>query len=151
MAFDFKGGKQAPNSNNTANSNEGYSSSLSSLSRPGGKSQSGGFKNTPTVIDNSDRTGGPLQPNLPAMNDRQRHRLSPQRTPTRMRGVRQPSNVQIPWRIVLPIIAIIAIIVLCIVFKDAITSFLAQVLTWVLIVLIIIAIIKWLIFPRRRR
>ncbi len=153
MAFDFKGGKQAPPPHRTPNSsNDGYSSSLGSLPRPGGNaSPSSGFKNAPTVRDDSSRPSVSPPENLPALNDRQRYSSTLQKTPTRVRSNHRQAGSQIPWRIVLPIIAVIALVVLCFVFKDAITSFLSQVLAWVIIILIIIAVFKWLIFPRRRR
>lgn len=152
MAFDFKGGKQAPKPNKTTSSNDEYSSSLSSLSRPpGNSSSSGGFKNTPETRDNSGKTGGSSPQNLSSFNDRQKGTSSLGQIPNNSREVRRVDSYQIPWRIVFPIIAIIAIAVVGFVFRDAITSFLAQVLTGLLSILIIIVIIKWLIFPRRWR
>lgn len=57
----------------------------------------------------------------------------------------------IPWRIILPIIGIAILVILCVVFRDAITEFLAQVLAWVIVVIIIVCLLKWLVFGGRRR
>lgn len=150
MAFDFKGDKQEPKPINTTNSNNEHSSSLNSLPRPGRGLSSKGFKNIPTIRDNSDRADDISAKNFLDLNNRQRYNSNLPKTPIRTKIGRQPSNIQIPWRMVLLLITITTIIILCIIFREAITSFLVQVLTWTLIVLIIIAIIKWLIFPKRR-
>ena len=78
--------------------------------------------------------------------------------PAPRRGSRKPrrakrslGDLQIPWRIVLPVLAIAAVIVLCIVFHEQIFSFLTELIVCLLIILVIIWLIKRIIFPPRNR
>ena len=76
------------------------------------------------------------------------------RVPSRRTSTRRRSGVSlpdIPWRTLMPLIGIILAVVLCVIYRDAITSFLAQVLSWLITIGIIILLFKWLIFGGKRR
>lgn len=66
---------------------------------------------------------------------------------------RRPSRgpIQIPWNYIIPGFLIAAAITLCIVFRDVITDFLAQVLAWAIVILVIYIIIRLVFGGRRRR
>lgn len=152
MAFDFRGGKRDPKPSNTSKSQDGYSSSLKSIPRPDEKrTSSSGFKSTPTIRNNSERSGGFSPSNFSVFNNQNKRQREPRKRPMRSGYNRRSGNFQIPWNILLPIIIVLVIVILLFVFKDVITSFLMQVLSWIVIVLIIIGIINWFIFPRHRR
>lgn len=133
----------------------------------GFSNQGAGFRDTPREMP-SRQSGFQNRPSSGFSNEPERSRfagntsLSPARnTPTRTAPrppAKRPATQQrrsgglpyIPPKIVLLVIGIIVLVTLCIIFREAITTFLVQVLTWVVIVLIIVLLIK-LLFRRRRR
>ena len=178
MAFDFNGNHRsaaAPNSSarrdidySAANDAAGFSDAGSSgfggrRDLPngfGGQSagtqtsfaeapgKQAGFQNRPTGFSDrpaqngtrSDLSGRPAGP-APR---------PPAKRPAAPRG-RAGGYCSIPWRIIFPVIVLAIAVILCVVYRDAITEFLAQVLAWVIVILVIICLIKWLIFGGRRR
>ena len=76
------------------------------------------------------------------------------RTPAKRPATHRGGGSGMPaihWNMVIPIIGIVILVVLCVVFREAITEFLVQVLTWVIMILVIIFLVKWFIFGGRRR
>ena len=162
MAFDFKGGgASAPRPNNTSTgSGSNYPSSLNNIPRPGGSNPSSipkpadtsatrnaGFQNRPEVK----RGGGITPPAVTPDNGNGRRKTTgPKRPSTRQRSS-GTGNTQIPFGLLFTILGIAVVIICLWVFRDPISAFLTQVLTWVITVLIIIFLIKWFIFPKRRR
>lgn len=76
---------------------------------------------------------------------------APAKRPATQRGGVSGDFASIPWRIVLPIIGIIFLVIVCVVFREAITEFLTQVLAWIIIILIIVFLVKWFIFGGNHR
>lgn len=69
----------------------------------------------------------------------------------RPKKARNPFPIDaIPWGKVLPILAVVLGIVLIIVFRDEITAFIRQLLSWTIAILVIYLIIRFLFFRRRR-
>lgn len=88
----------------------------------------------------------PVRP--PTDNGTNRTRMNYAKPQRSRRPTRGP--VQLPWNYIIPGSLIVALIVLCIIFRDAITDFLAQILTWAIVILVVYIIIR-IIFGRRRR
>lgn len=162
MAFDFKGGgASTPRPNNTSSSSgSNYPSSLNNIPRPGGNNLSSiprptdtsaarntGFQNRPEV-----KSGGGVTPPsvTPDNGNGRRKTTSPKRPSTRQRTT-NTGNTQIPFGLLFTILGIAVVIICLWIFRDPISAFLTQVLTWVITILIIIFLIKWFIFPKRRR
>lgn len=162
MAFDFKGsGGNIPRPNNTSSSSGSNNpSSFNNIPRPGGNNPSSipkpadtsaarntGFQNRPEV-----RSGGGVTPPsaTPDNGNGRRKTAGPKRPSTRQRSS-GAGNTQIPVGLLFTIIGIVVVIICLWVFRDPISAFLTQVLTWVITILIIIFLIKWFIFPKRRR
>lgn len=104
----------------------------------------GGFQNRPQRRESS---GGsmkpaPREPNRPA-NSRGISRPPVRRAPSAY------SSFSIPWNIVFWVLGILAVVVGLWVFRDAISAFLSQVLSWVIMILVILGIIRLFLFPRR--
>lgn len=76
---------------------------------------------------------------------------APAKRPATQRSSSGGYFASVPWRIVPPIIGIIILVILCVVFREAITAFLTQVLAWIIIILIIVFLVKWFIFGGIRR
>ena len=57
----------------------------------------------------------------------------------------------LPWKYIVIVLFIALAVTLCVIYREAITGFLYEVLKWVLIVLAIVFIVRFLIFRRRRR
>ena len=162
MAFDFKGsGVSAPRPNNTSSSAGGnYPSSLNNIPRPGGNNPSSiprprdtsaarntGFQNRPEM-----KSGGGVTPPSVTPDNRngRRETVFPKRPPTRQRTI-NTENIRIPFGLLFTILGIAVVIICLWVFRDPISVFLTQVLTWLITILIIIFLIKWFIFPQKLR
>ena len=52
---------------------------------------------------------------------------------------------------VIPLVLLAAVLVFCYVYRDAITKFLAQILSWVIVLLIIFLVLRGIIKGGRRR
>ena len=144
MPFDFQSDSSRTKSRSFDDfSSDGFSSD--------GFSSSGGFRDMPSFGRDDDADERPASRDDFSLTDRFDRSSQPRRAPRTPRVSRRPSDFQFPWRIVLPVLAVIGIVVLCVVYRDAISAFLSQVLAWVLTVVIILLILRWLIFPRRRR
>lgn len=114
-----------------------------------------GFQNKPSGFQNrpESKAGTSGNTSLTPVNHspaRSAPRAPVKRPATHRRGVSNDFGA-IPWNVVLPIIGLIALVILCVVFREAITEFLVQVLTWIIMILVIIFLVKWLIFGGRRR
>ena len=55
------------------------------------------------------------------------------------------------WSVVIPLVLLAAVLVFCYVYRDAITKFLAQILSWVIVLLIIFLVLRGIIKGGRRR
>lgn len=167
MPFDFNSGNAPKKPNNNFKSDTNYTSNTagsiprpSSAERPTFSSGASGFPSTPTQTPpkstgfrnqperrsgSSGNTG--LSPASP-----QQTGYTPRKTGIKPPSVHRPSSgSKISWNALLPIIGIIAIIAFCWIFREAITNFLMQLFTWVIIILIIIFVIKWFIFPKKKK
>lgn len=114
-----------------------------------------GFQNKPSGFQNRPERKTGISGNTsltPVSNSpaRSTPRVPVKRPATHRRGGNNDFGT-IPWNVVLPIIGLVALVILCVVFRDAITEFLVQVLTWIIMILVIIFLVKWLIFGGRRR
>lgn len=153
MPFDFKSDSSIPR----PKSDPSYGSNSSSIPRPDSSSASeapsrSGFSNRPSFYgnDSSGQRNVPQprreQPPQPSRDNRNNGRTRPD---PRIR--RNTPSVDIPWGIVFGVVAIIAVIALGIIFHDEITSFFMEILQLLFYLVIILAILKFLIFPSRRR
>lgn len=133
MAFDFK---------NSSNSTKKYKDPLSgSEYSDSGNSTNIGFKNIPTV-----KSSDSYLTSSPSTNTR---RTNSRRTSSPYTSYRR-SSIEIPWRLVIIVLTIVIIISCLWVYRDVITAFLMRLLSWVITLLIIVFLIKWFIFPRRK-
>ena len=166
MPFDFNGKNASKKPNNNFNSNTDYAShTTGTIPRPSSKERptfsdgsygfasnctqeppkSTGFQNQP------ERRSGSRGNKGVSSSSSQSTGYTPRKTGIKPPSIHRPSSgTNIPWSSLLIIIGIIAIIAFCWIFREAITDFLMQLLTWVIIILIIIFVIKWFIFPKRK-
>lgn len=142
MPFDFKNRQTTPSA--------GGQRPTSHTPAP----RSGGFTNRPRVNPSSSYRSQPTQtstdlpspeppsysgrtPNYPRVNRRQARQQS------------SPRDIQIPWRIILTVLLVVGaiggVVTLCIVYREAITNFLMQLLTWAIILLVIFLLIRFII------
>lgn len=61
------------------------------------------------------------------------------------------SFADIPWKYILLALIIVVAVILCVIYRQAITSFLMELLTWAIIIFAIVLIIRFGIFRRRGR
>lgn len=119
---------------------------------PGGppSTRTGGFQGAPTPRQYDTPTVPSVPEETPHYGQNQNwNQPHPSRSP--IRAPRTGPDLQIPWRIVIPILLIAAAIALCVVYRDSITEFLSQILTWVIIIIVIFLLLRWLVFGGRRR
>lgn len=165
MPFNFNSGSAPQKTNNDFKSDTNYTSNTASaIPRPSSREmptftsdtssassmstqslhKSTGFQNQPVRRSSSGNTG--MNPSF-----FQKTGYSPRKTKIQPPSVHQfSSGMNIPWNILLPIIGIIAVVTFCWIFKEEITNFLMQLLTWVIVILVIISIVKWFIFPKKK-
>lgn len=149
MAFDFTDNK--PNKSNGSGTD--YSSTIEAVPRSsatslGTVSKSSGFQDRPERKKDT----GTLVPSRQISSDSNERRWQGKERKSTTRRTYSPVNeFHIPWNIILPLIGIVVIVAFCWIYREAITDFLMQVLNWIFIILLIIFLIKWFIFPRRRR
>ena len=55
------------------------------------------------------------------------------------------------WSVVITLVLLVAVLVFCYVYRDAITKFLAQILSWVIVLFIIFLVLRGIIKGGRRR
>lgn len=60
-------------------------------------------------------------------------------------------GIDIPWKLIICLTVLLAVIVCCVLFRAQITGFLTEILTWLIIVLVIVFIVKKMIFPNKKR
>ena len=142
MPFDF-GGKSANKSSSQSGDSwfgddyfPGYSDS--SGDEYSYSEKSSGFSNRPEFRSKSENdyfTGDTWDNDFRKNAAPKKHRL------------RQSSGAgfSIPWKIVIPLLIIVILIVLCAVFQNEIKQFLVTALTWVITACIILTLLKWLI------
>lgn len=148
MPFDIKGGGSIPRPQSSPSSGSDYSS----VPRPSATATppSSSFSNRPSYSGNDSRQHVPQsRPQQSPQRNYDDNRV--QRPRDRVRPARSVPSFNIPWGIVLGVIAVIVVIALGITFKDEINSFFIQLLTWLFYLLIILLIIKHIIFPGGRR
>lgn len=151
MAFDFNGKRQPPRPSAPPRQNIDPVPQPDSFPRPGGSRTAGGsgFQNRPTV------RGGPTSPPHPSAPLPSRGKNGPSRysspRPLSYGGLPRGSRWEsLPWNLILPIGAVVALVIFLWIFRHQITAFLTQVLSWIIIILIIYVVIRWILFPRRR-
>ena len=168
MAFDFNGNKRpSTDSGNPIRKDIDYTSpkndpeGFGSLPPRG----SGGFGNRPTGFQNPP-SAPPSKPagfqNRPALRDDPQTdtglRPTPHSAPVRPASkppVKRPAvrggGSSVPWKILLPVISILIVIALCVIFRQAIAEFMSQLIAWAIVILIILALFKLLIFGGRKK
>ena len=143
MAFQFGGsGSQRPLSGPPGSDTGGPPASTGGVPERGG-----GFRDTPTPRRPD------AVPDVPALSDEQScypGRGQNWNTARTKRGI-PAGGIDIPWRIVIPVLLIAAAIALCVIYRDSITAFLSQILVWVITIIVIVLLVRWLIFGGRRR
>lgn len=147
MPFDIKGGGSIPRPQSSPSSGSDYSS----VPRPSAPATppSSSFSNRPSYSGNDSRQHVPQPRPQQAPQRNYDDNRNQGRAP--VRPARRMPSFDIPWGIVLGVIAVIVVIALGITFKDEINSFFIQLLTWLFYLLIILLIIKHIIFPGGRR
>lgn len=165
MPFNFNSGNTPQKTNNDFKSDTNYTSNTAStIPRPSSREKptftsdtssassmstqsphkSTGFQNQP--VRRSSSGNAEMTPSFS-----QKTGYSPRKTKIKPPSVHQSSSgMNIPWNILLPIIGIIAVVIFCWIFREEITNFLMQLLTWVIVILVIIFIVKWFIFPKKK-
>lgn len=68
--------------------------------------------------------------------------------PPRVKRTHTP--ISIPWRIVIPVILAIAVLTFLYMNRHAITSFLSQLVSWIIVIAVLAAIFKLMLFPGGR-
>lgn len=149
MAFDFKrGGSLGSGAPFPPSSHGGGFQDKSG--GPGGRPEedrpSPGFQNRPRrSVPPPDSTRRTVSPGKP----RPRLAASVRRPTARSREPRAVSSL--PWGRLLLMLAVLAVLVVCYVFRAAIKAFLMEILTWAIILLAVIFIFKCLLFGGKRR
>lgn len=146
MPFDIKGGGSIPRPQSSPSSGSGYSSAPRPTTPAAPPSSS--FSNRPNYPGSSSQHVPQPRPQQPPQRNYDDSR-SQGRGP--VKPARRMPSFDIPWGIVLGVIAVIVVIALGITFQDEINSFFIQLLTWLFYLLIILLIIKHIIFPGGRR
>ena len=149
MAFDFKGSGSSSSGAPfpPASPGGGFSDRPGGLGGgPGEGRPAPGFQDRPgrsaPPPDSARRTAPPGE---------LRHRqAAPARRPTVRSRAPRPA-FSLPWDRLLPVLAVLALLVVCFVFRSAIKAFLMDLLTWAIILLVIIWIFKSLLFGGKRR
>lgn len=150
MSFNFNGDRAPKRPENVHQSDTDFSSSVNSVPRPSGDSQSknSGFQNHPERKSN---TTSEVKPSNTPVSTGYKPSIKGPHRPSARRTTAGFSDFSIPWKIVLPIIILFIVLTICWIYRDAITSFLTQLLTWVIIIVVIIFLIRWFILPGGRR
>ena len=147
MAFDFQNGghnrRTEPSSSDTNIFRKPSGNREVPIS--GGTSQTGGFKNRP-VQKKEQRFGWD---NYTNGKDSMWSNTSEYRKPRKRNW--QADSVDFSMKTVFILCAAVLAIILCVVFRDAITDFLTMVLAWVIVVVVIILLIRLFIFRKKRR
>ena len=106
-------------------------------SNPFGSNMPTGFQNVPEKKTNFN----PLQrPNY--------YEAPDVYAPPRPRPVRAPINI--PWRLVITLVLVVGVLAFLYVNRFAITSFLTEMISWVVVIAVFAVIIKLLLFPGGR-
>lgn len=149
MPFDFNGGKPrrtsvssrppAPPSRGFQNrpSEGGAGGFTSEPDRP--QNRPGGFQERPEV---SGRSAG--QTPAPSGSGPRPSRARPVRRPT-LRG----SAPSIPWNLVIPLLLAVAVVALLVIYRQAIIQFLADILSLVVVLAVVLCILKLILFGRK--
>ena len=127
MPFDFN----APKKNNSGSAQEDSPWTVpgSSASSPRANR---GFQNPPHM-----KRADPYAPDYAKT-----HSYSPNTQPQPYRRPKAYRNVEIPWRYILPVLGVILLVVVLYIFRNEITSFLSMLLSWVIVLVIVVAILK---------
>lgn len=113
------------------------------------RGKTSGFQNRPGQRKHDRHGDSPLSVHTRSsqMRDRSDSGESRRNLPQRRRPDRR-LDVRIPWEIVLPLVCVIVAVTMIWVFRDAITAFLSQLLSWAVMIVILVFIIKKMIFPK---
>ena len=149
MPFDFDGGRRTEGDSSRSGAPFSPSSSGSHGGRPGGFSgrpaaspgEPAGFSGRPNGFQNR-----PERPAAPPAPDRR-----PPRRPARPPARRPAPSIFIPWDKLLPVIGFLALLALLFLFRKEITAFLQELFVWIIMILAIVFIFKYLLFGGRRR
>lgn len=141
MPFDFNGDERK---NNKKNGNGTYKTSVPHGFQNTGSTSAKGFQNAPVR-----KNPGNLYPpsSLAQKEDISWKREGNARRTREKRSVPR-GNIIIPWRVILMIIGVVLFIAVLWIYRDAISAFLAQVLSWVITILIIVFLVKMFIHRR---
>jgi len=120
----------------TSNSSPQDSLGTGPVSKPFGTGRSTGFQDVPTQRPNHIPIQKPVFIDAPNV-------YEPPRT----------SHVDIPWRIIIPVVLAIVILAFLYVNREAIASFLSQLISWIIVIAVFAIIFKLILFPggRNRR
>lgn len=105
-------------------------------SNPFGASPSPGFQNMP-------KKSHDYSPQKPDFMD-----MPNVYEPPRVRRTHTP--IRIPWRVVIPVILAIVVLIFLYMNRHAITSFLSQLVSWIIVIAVLAVILKLMLFPGRR-
>lgn len=145
MAFDFNSGRTVQDAGDTS-FRTGAEHSFCDDPFAGTRSsapKSAGFQNYPEkrkdlAVKNGSRPNAPV----PSGNRGKAYRRP---------SVKWSSYLSVlPWDRILIIAAVIAAVAFCWIYREAITAFLTEVFTWVILIVIMVLLLKWIIFGRRR-
>ena len=144
MAFDFNSPPPRPS---------GGASPRSDLPRPPGSGSpppggaSSGFRDVPQA------RGTPQPPSVPPGPAGNGGRGGRSPRPPRPCTARRPRSggFAFPWAAVILLVLLAAVLGFCYLYRDAISNFLAQLLSWVIILLIIYLVLRGILFGGRRR
>ena len=138
--YSSNGGSGSPYSNSGSSASSG---SRGQSPSSGGLS-GGGFSDRPDSHSNSsDKNSGSSRGRAPSRADR-----TPAKRPSYGGG--GLSTPDIPWKIIGYGALIVLAIVLIVVFRDPIRAFLSEVLSWLIIIGIVVLILRFFVFRRRR-
>ena len=113
-------------------------------------SRRGGFSNVPTVREQDDTSMAPRS----FVSDYEGFSSSYASSGNRRKGTpsaggsRAFSVSDIPWGPILITVLVIGTLVFLWIYREMITEFLIQLLTWIIIIVVAIAILKWIVFGR---
>lgn len=150
MASDFneKRPGRTPSTSYTSSSLGGFSG------RPAGREgdRVGGSSSRPFGFRNRPRPSRQSFEHEPPPQDGSTHssRSRPVRHPAVRRGAQHRVEAM-PWNIVIPLLIAVALVVLCVVFRESIIQFLSQLLSYIVIIAILIFILKSFLFGGGRR
>lgn len=139
MPFDFNTPKKG--SSNSAQEGSPWTVPGTSDTSPPPSSQTHmGFQNPPQV----------KRPDSYPPDHDDRRSYAPITRPSSYRRPNVHRNVELPWHIILPVFGVILIIAFLYVFRNEITAFLSTVLSWIIVLIIIVVVLRSVLGIGRR-